>query len=299
MRALITGATGFIGRELVKRLDQPVVLTREPARAKELLGKVEAYAWDAMTAPPPAALERVEAVFHLAGDPVAEGRWTAKKKQRIRDSRVIGTRNLVAGLRQLGQPPAVLVSASAIDYYPDHGDEAIDESLPPGTSFLSEVCVAWERESHEARQLGIRVVNPRIGIVLGPGGGALSKMLLPFKLGVGGRLGHGRQWMSWIHISDVVGLLLHAASSASVTGAMNATAPNLVTNREFTAALARTLHRPAVLPAPAFGLKLALGEVTDVLLASHRVLPRVAEQTGYAFQYPQLDAALRAATASA
>jgi uncharacterized protein (TIGR01777 family) len=296
MRALITGATGSIGRELVKRLERPVVLSRSATRAKQLLGGVEAHAWDPMAAPPPAAaLEGVDAVFHLAGDPVAEGRWTAKKKQRIRDSREIGTRNLVAGLRQLRQPPAVLVSASAIDFYAA-SDEPVDESTPPGSSFLSEVCVAWERESHEARQLGVRVVNPRIGIVLGPGGGALSKMLLPFKLGVGGRLGHGRQWMSWIHLADMVGLLLHAATSASVSGPMNATAPNPVTNREFTAVLAKTLHRPAIFPAPAFALKLALGEVANVLLGSHRVLPRVAEQTDYTFQYPQLDAALRAAT---
>ena len=177
----------------------------------------------------------------------------------------------------------------------DRGDEVLYESSPPGNDYLAGVCAAWEQESQTARELGIRVVNPRIGIVLGPGGGALSKMLLPFKLGVGGRLGSGRQWMSWIHIADVAGLMLHAAKTAAVAGAMNTTVPNPVTNREFTAVLAKTLHRPAVLPAPAFGLKLALGEVAEVLLASQRVAPRVAEHTGYDFQHPQLDDALRVA----
>lgn len=296
MRALITGATGFVGRELIKRVGQPVVLTRDPVRAKASLSGVETHAWDMMSGPPPlAALEGVEAVFHLAGEPIAEGRWTAAKKQRIRDSRVIGTRNLVEGLRQLRGRPAVLVSASAIGYYGDRGDEVLHESSTPGSDYLAEVCLAWEKESREARELGIRVVNPRLGIVLGPGGGALSKMLLPFKLGAGGRLGSGRQWMSWVHVSDVVGLMLHAAKTASIDGAMNATAPHPVTNREFTAWLAKTVHRPAVIPAPAFGLKLALGEFAEVLLASQRVLPRIAEHTHYSFEHPQLEAALQAA----
>jgi len=299
MRALITGATGFIGRELVKRVDQPVIVTRDPDRAKETLGEMEAHAWDALSGPPPpAALAGVEAVFHLAGEPIAEGRWTAEKKKRIRESRVTGTRNLVEGLRQARGRPSVLVSVSAVGYYGNRGDEVLYESSPPGNDYLAEVCVAWERESQQARDLGIRVVNPRFGIVLGPGGGALSKMLLPFKIGAGGRLGSGRQWMSWIHVSDVVGLMLHAATGANIEGAMNATSPNPVTNRDFTAALAKAVHRPAVIPAPAFGLRLALGEFADVLLSSQRVLPRVAERTGYDFEYPQLDAALMAAVPS-
>jgi uncharacterized protein (TIGR01777 family) len=295
VRALITGATGFIGRELLKRVQQPVVVTRNIAHARQSLGDVETHAWDPMSSPlPAAALEGVEAVFHLAGEPVAEGRWTAAKKQRIRESRVVGTRNLVAGLRQAQSRPAVLVSASAVGYYGDRGDEVLSESSPPGSDYLAEVCAAWERESHQARDLGIRVVNPRIGIVLDRGGGALSKMLLPFRLGAGGRLGNGRQWMPWVHRSDIIGLLLHAAMRANVQGPMNATAPHPVTNRDFTTILASVLHRPAVIPVPKFGLRLALGEVADVLLSSQRALPHVAEHTGYTFEFPQLERALQA-----
>jgi uncharacterized protein (TIGR01777 family) len=298
MRALITGATGFVGRELLKHVDQPVVLSRDAARAKQSLGNIEAHAWDMMAGPPPeAAFEGVDAIFHLAGEPIAEGRWTAEKKKRIRESRVVGTRNLVEGLRKLKQRPPVLVSASAIGYYGNRGDELLHESSPPGGDYLAEICLAWEKESHVARQLGMRVVNPRIGIVLGPGGGALGKMLLPFKLGAGGRLGDGRQWMSWIHLADLVGMMLHGAATTQVDGAINGTAPNPVTNRDFTAALAKAVHRLAIIPAPAFALKLALGEFANVLLASQRVLPRVAEHTHYTFQYPQLDAALQASVA--
>lgn len=295
MRALITGATGFIGQRLLQRIDEPVVLSRNPDQVRRQLAGVEAYAWDPMSGPPPAeAFQGVEAVFHLAGEPVAEGRWTAEKKRRIMDSRKIGTANLVQGLERLSLRPAVLVSASAVGYYGDRGEETLDERAAPGDDFLAAVCIEWERAAQQATALGIRVVNPRIGIVLGVGGGALAKMLLPFKLGLGGRLSSGNQWMPWIHLDDLAALFLHAATHSELSGPMNAVAPNPVTNCEFTRTLAAILHRPAMLPAPGPLLKLAVGEFAEVLLTSERVVPRVAEHSGFHFRYPELAAALRA-----
>lgn len=296
MRTLVTGATGLIGRNLVKALESPVVLSRNPENAKRALNVSETYAWEPEAGPPPAeALRGVDVVFHLAGDPVAEGRWTAGKKGRILSSRVLGTRNLVSRLESLEQKPRALISASAVGYYGARGDEVLDENSTAGNDFLAEVCKSWEAEATRAAGFGVRVVTPRIGVVLGPGGGALAKMLAPFKLGLGGRLGSGRHWMSWIHVDDVVGLLLHAAQVKGISGALNAVAPAPVTNREFTRELASALHRPAIFPAPEFALRLALGEVTSVLLASQRVMPRVAEKTGYRFRHATLDRALRAA----
>ncbi len=295
MLALVTGGTGFIGRALVARLEAPRVLSRDAARARASLGAgVEAFAWDPEAGPPPAAaLDGVEAVFHLAGDSVGEGRWTAAKKARIRDSREKGTRNLVAALAALPKRPRVLVSASAVGWYGDRGEEVLDEAAPAATDFLGEVCAAWEAEARKAEALGVRVVRLRLGVVLGEGGGALGRMLLPFRLGVGGRLGSGRQWMPWVHRDDVVGLALHAAATASLSGAVNAVSPNPVTNAEFTRTLGRVLRRPAFLPAPAFALRLALGEFAEVLLASTRAVPRTAEQSGYRFRHPDLEQALR------
>lgn len=296
MRTLITGATGFVGQQLLKQLDRPVVLTRNVERARATLpADATAFAWDPLRGPPPTeAFEGVEAVVHLAGDPVAEGRWNDAKRKRIRDSRTIGTRNLVDGIQRALKPPQVLVSASAVGYYGGRGEEVLDERAKPGQGFLADVCVEWERESARAESLGVRVVNPRIGIVLGSGGGALSKMLLPFKLGLGGRLGDGRQWMPWIHLDDLVGLILYAINTPGLHGAMNAVAPSPVTNRDFTAILAGVLHRPAIFPVPAFGLRLAVGEFAEILLASQRVVPRVAEQSGYTFRYGELKPALEA-----
>jgi uncharacterized protein (TIGR01777 family) len=293
MRALITGATGFIGRRLLARISEPVVLTRDPARARGALARATLFPWDPLAGPPPAAAFRdVQAVFHLAGEPVAQGRWSTSKKERIRASREVGTSNLVKTLAELAVRPSVLVSASAIGYYGARGDEPLDESSAPGHDFLADVCRSWESSSAAATRLGIRVVNPRIGIVLGRGGGALAKMLTPFKLGVGGPLGNGRQWMSWIHIDDLVGLLLHAAEQGEISGPLNAVAPEAVTNREFTRLLGKALHRPALMPMPGFMLKIVVGEFGGILLDSQRVLPRVAQRSGYVFRFPELAGAL-------
>lgn len=293
MKALVTGATGFIGQRLLPWLKWPVVLTRNPERTGTALANVELHRWEPEAAPPPAeAFRGVDTVFHLAGESVAAGRWSAARKQRIRDSRVLGTRHLVAALAALKERPAVLVSASAIGYYGDRGDEVLDEDALPGNDFLAGVCKEWEAEANRAAELGIRVVTPRIGLVLGKAGGALERMLTPFRLGLGGPLGPGRQWMSWIHIDDLIGLLLYAGPR-HISGPMNAVAPNPVTNREFTRELARALRRPAIFPVPRFALRLALGEMAGVPLASQRVMPAIAQRTGYRFQYPRLADALR------
>ena len=293
MRALVTGATGFIGRRLVRELDRPLILSRRPEVARKILGAAEVHAWNPEEGPPPAeAFEGVEAIFHLAGDSVASGRWTAAKKARIRRSRVQGTANLVEGLRNLKSRPRVLVSASAVGYYGSRGDEVLEEASAPGTDFLAGVSVAWEAEAGRARALGLRVVTVRNGMVLGAGGGALARMLLPFKLGLGGRLGDGRHWMPWVHLDDVVGLMLDAAKS-EISGAMNAVAPEPVINQEFTRTLARVLHRPAIFPVPRFALALLFGELSTLLVASQRVVPRVAERTGYKFRFTSLEEALR------
>jgi uncharacterized protein (TIGR01777 family) len=243
--------------------------------------------------PPPEAFDGVDAVLHLAGESVAEGRWTATQKNRIRDSRVLGTRHLVQGIAQAARKPAVLVSASAVGYYGDRGDEELTESARPADDFLARVCVDWEREAVAAEKAGVRVVTARTGIVLGAGGGALAKMLTPFKLGGGGPLGNGRQWMPWIHVADLARLYVHAAETSSIQGAMNAVAPHPVRNSEFTKALGRALHRPAFIPAPYFGLRLLFGEFAQVLFASQRVIPRVALDSGFVFQFPEIAAALR------
>ena len=295
MRTLVTGATGLIGRALLEHLENAVVLTRDPARAKHAAPKVEVHAWSPESGPPPAdALDGVDVVFNLAGEPVAEGRWTVDKKRRIRDSRVLGTRNLVLGLAALENRPRVLVSASAVGYYGDRGDEEISETSPAGHGFLADVCADWEREALAAENLGMRVVCVRIGIVLAEGGGALARMLTPFRLGAGGKLGDGRQWMPWVHLDDVVGILLHASQDARIQGAVNVVGPRPVTNVDFTRALANAVHRPAFLTVPKLALHLAFGEMGEMLTDSQRVFPRVAEQTGYAFKHADLVGALKA-----
>jgi uncharacterized protein len=293
MRTLVTGATGLVGTQLLSRIENAVVLSRRPDEAAQALGQVEALAWNPEAGPAPLrALDGVEAIFHLAGEPVAEGRWTDDKKRRIRASRIVGTRNLIKGLAVSESRPKVLVSASAVGYYGDRGDEELDEHSTPGQGFLSEVCVDWEREAIAAEQLGVRVACVRIGIVLAPRGGALARMLMPFRLGVGGRLGNGRQWMPWIHIDDLVGIMLYASRNDAVRGPINAVAPHPVINADFTRALAQAVHRPALFPVPRAALRIAFGEMSEILLASQRVFPRAAEQSGYRFESPDLPRAL-------
>lgn len=295
MRVLVTGATGFVGRALVAKLDDAVVLSRDVHKARGEFPKAAVFRWDPEADPPPAeAFQGVDAVIHLAGDPIGDGRWNPEKKRRIRDSRVVGTRRLVAALAQLADPPRTLVSASAIGYYGSRGDEPLEETAITGRDFLAEVCLAWEQEALAAQASGIRVALPRIGLVFGPNGGALAKMLPLFKLGLGGRLGSGRQWMSWIHRDDLVGMLLAAAERPEWQGPFNAVAPQAVTNAEFTRALAKALGRPAILPAPAFGLRLAIGEFAEVLLASQRCVPAQVQKWGFSYSYPDLASALAA-----
>jgi uncharacterized protein (TIGR01777 family) len=297
MRALVTGATGFVGRRLLTKLERAVVLSRDAAKAEKELSAfgVKAYSWKPEVELPPAGakpFQGIDAIFHLAGESVA-GRWNEAKKARIRNSRERGTRHLVEALRLLQHKPRVLVSASAVGYYGNRGAEEIDETFPAASDFLAEVCVAWEREARMAEELGIRVVPIRIGLVLGKGGGALDKMKLPFQAGLGAPLGTGEQYMPWIHVDDLVEMLLFAAREP-ITGPLNGTAPHPVTNREFTQTLARALGRPTFMPpVPPFALRLMLGEFADALLASQRVIPRAALATGFAFQYRELEPALR------
>jgi len=298
VRVTITGATGLIGSRLVAELegrgDEITVLSRDAARAQESLG-VQAHDWDLYSQPAPAAaLSGRDAVIHLAGENVAQ-RWSDAAKRTIRDSRVEGTRHLIEGLRACDPTPRVLISSSAIGYYGARGEEPIDEEAAPGADFLAEVCVAWEREAQVAAELGMRVVRVRTGIVLDAHGGALKTMLPPFRAGVGGPVAGGRQFMSWIHREDVVGMLVAALDGGDWSGAINATAPEPVTNRDFSRALGRTLHRPAIVPVPGAALRLLYGDMAEMITHGARVLPAKALVLGYAFRHGQLDGALSAA----
>jgi uncharacterized protein len=289
----ISGASGLIGRRLLKVLakDGHSLTALSRHAGTNLPPGVRLAVWDpAKGEPPTDGLRDADAVIHVAGAPVAQ-RWNAQVKQDIRESRVAGTRNLVQGLSKLSRKPPVLICASAIGYYGSRGDEVLTESSAPGNDFLSEVCVAWEKEAQAAEAFGMRVVRMRIGIVLDARGGALPRMLPPFKMGVGGKLGSGKHWMSWIHLDDMAGLFQFALANP-VSGAINGVAPNPVTNADFTRALASAVHRPAIFPVPGFALHLLFGEMGDMLLASQRVAPKAAESAGFKFRFPELAGAL-------
>jgi uncharacterized protein (TIGR01777 family) len=240
-----------------------------------------------------ARLEGFDAAVHLAGESIAEGRWTDEKKKRIRESRAKGTQLLSDALANLSNPPRVLISASAIGYYGNRGDELLTEQSAPGTDFLAEVCIAWEKATALAKEKGIRTVNTRFGIILDKEGGALAKMLPPFRMGVGGRIGSGKQWMSWIALADVVGGIEFALANDSLKGPVNFVAPVPVTNAEFTKTLGKALSRPTIFPIPAFGVRLVFGEMADaLLLSSQRVVPERLKLGGYEFQYSELEKAL-------
>lgn len=292
MTIAITGGSGFIGRRLMKALTSANHTLRVLSRhaGTNLPPGVQLHVWDAMKGQPPeGSLEGVDAVVHLAGEPIAQ-RWNEEVKAKIRESRVTGTRHLVQALSTVRQRPAVLVCGSAIGYYGSRGEEVLTESSAPGSGFMADVCVAWEKEADLAESLGIRLVKLRTGVVLGANGGALAKMLPPFKAGMGGKMGHGDQWMSWVHMDDLVGIVQHAIDNP-VRGPVNGTSPNPVTNADFTKALGHAISRPAVVPMPAFTLKFMFGEMSEVMLASQRVLPKAAEAGGYTFRYPKLEMA--------
>jgi len=295
MDVLISGASGLIGTALARTLatnGHRVVRLRRGG-----VTEGDDIAWDpaAGTIDAP-AIEGIDAVVHLAGEGIGEKRWSDEQKRRILDSRTRGTALLVGALASRERKPRVLVSGSAIGYYGDRGDETLTEDAPPGDDYLAGVCTQWEGATAPAAEAGTRTVNVRTGIVLAPNGGALRRMLLPFRLGLGGRIGSGRQYMSWISIDDEVGAIRHAIEHDDVRGPMNSAAPNPVTNAEFVATLGRVLHRPTVLPTPLAPLKLRYGAelVTSLLLFSQRVEPAKLQATGYEFRHPSLEAALRA-----
>jgi uncharacterized protein (TIGR01777 family) len=295
MNITVIGATGFIGTQLTRALlngghTVHALARNRPANLPE---SVRFSEWQSMEEePPPESLTGADAVIHLAGEPVAQ-RWTPQAKQRIYSSRVDGTRHLVNALSTQSRRPSVLICASAIGIYGSRGDEILTERSAAGDDFLASLVSDWEKAAVLAEALGIRVVRLRLGVVLGQDGGALQKMLPPFRLGLGGRLGSGRQWTSWIHIDDVISLVLFILANAGVHGAVNATAPEPVTNAEFTKELAGALHRPAIFPVPKFALRILFGEMAGMVLASQRVIPEAAKSAGFEFQYPKLGPALR------
>jgi uncharacterized protein len=312
-RVTVTGATGLIGPALVAALQEQgvgvTVLSRDPARAKARLdsaggAEVQAFAWDLMSEPAPAqALAGRDAVVHLAGENVAQ-RWTAKAREAIRETRVQGTRHLLEGLLEAGRVdagrrPGTLVSGSAIGYYGQRGEEPLDEDAPAGGDFLARVCADWELEAERASELGMRVVEVRTGVVLDSGGGALAKMLPPFRIGVGGPVAGGRQYMSWIHRDDLIGIILAAIEDERWRGPVNATAPEPVSNREFSRALGRALGRPSLVPVPGTALRLLYGEMADIVTTGARVVPAKPLVLGYEFRHPKLAEALTSALADA
>jgi len=298
MKILVTGGTGFVGRPLVRKLvennHEVVLLSRNPEAAKSALAlPLTVFKWDPeASTPPKEAYQGIEGIVHLAGESIAAGRWTEKQKKKILDSRTLSTRNLLKGAVEAGVKPKVLVMASAIGIYGDRGNDSLSESSPQGIGFLADVCRAWEKESQYPGLESVRKVNLRIGIVLGKDGGALQKLLPLFKLGGGGPVGNGKQWMSWIHRSDLVEMILYSLTHDNVSGAVNAVAPNPSTNAEFSKALGKAVNRPAFMPAPAIALKLAMGEMSELVLASQKVEAKKILDSGFVFTYPKIQEAL-------
>lgn len=294
MKILVSGSHGLVGSALIESLERDGgheisrLVRHYPESASEIEWSPDRYS---------IALARIEgfdAVVHLAGESIAEGRWSEDKKKKIRESRIKGSKLLADALANLTNPPATLISASAIGYYGNRGDEVLTEASAPGNDFLADVCREWEATTALATEKGIRVVNTRFGIILDAHGGALAKMLPPFRMGVGGKIGSGKQWMSWIALADVVGAIKFALTNNSLTGPVNFVAPNPVTNAEFTKTLGKALSRPAIFPIPAFGLRLLFGEMADaLLLSSQRVNPERLQTSGYQFRFSQLTAALQ------
>src|ERR687894_166691 len=291
MNVLISGATGMIGSALTRELERGghriSRLTRSPKGENDIC-------WDPDAGTIDGSLEGHDAVVHLAGESIAEGRWTPSRREGIMQSRKKGTRLLAQSVAGLASPPGVMVSASAVGYYGDRGNEVLREDSSPGSDFLAEVCKAWEAAADPARETGVRVVHPRFGIVLSPEGGALGTTLPLFKLGLGGRIGSGRQWWSWVAFDDVIGAIVHGLTDDSVEGPVNVGSPNPMPNAEYTKVLGKVLNRPPFFPAPAPALRLVIGGMADaLLLASQRMQPARLEATGYGFRYPQLEGALR------
>jgi uncharacterized protein len=296
MKIVVTGATGLIGRHLCQSLlsdgHKVIGLSRSPEKAHGI-AVTEMRQWDIMSGPPAAdILAGAGAVIHLAGEPIAAHRWSDEQKKRVRDSRVISTHNLVNGLRAMTEKPATFISGSAIGFYGDRGDEPLDEQSPPGTGFMADVCKMWEQEAEPTAALGIRTALVRTGVVLSREGGALEKMKTPFNLGLGGKLGDGKQWFPWIHLDDIVGCFRYVLANDTIKGPVNGTAPNPVTNAEFTDQLAHAMHRPSFLWVPELGLRAVMGEMADMLLSSQRVLPKALIAAGYRFRFEHLADAL-------
>jgi uncharacterized protein (TIGR01777 family) len=295
MKITLTGASGFLGKKLIAKLaaegHQLHLLGRK--RPADLSSSVAFSTWDALSGEVPVeAVDGADAILHLAGEPVAQ-RWDDAVKRRIRESRVNGTNALVAAIAKAAVKPKVLVAASAIGFYGSRGDERLTEESAPGTGFLPEVCVEWERAIDQAATFVPRIVKLRIGVVLGSGGGALEKMLPPFKMGMGGKIGDGRMWMSWIHIDDIVGLLVFALHNDQLSGPVNGTSPHPARNEEFTKALGRAVRRPTLFAVPVVALKTMYGEMADIVLGSLCVEPAAAQKAGYQFLHTDLEEALR------
>ena len=294
MRVFVTGATGLVGSRLCAELaaagDVPVGLSR---RARNEPGVEWVQGEVSSPGPWQQAVDGCDAVVHLAGESIASGRWTPRRKQELSDSRILSTRQIVAAMREAHSPPRVLVNGSAVGFYGPRGSEELDESSAPGKDFLAGLCVAWEREAQEAVAFGTRVVCLRLGVVLSGDGGALSKMALPFRLGAGGSLGPPGRWFPWVHEADVTSLIRFALREP-LTGSVNVVAPQRVTMGDFAKTLGRVMHRPALLPVPLFALRILMGELADSLSPGQKVRSRAAAQAGFQFQFPELEAALRA-----